>query len=112
MANYRVAKTVFHRSQAHRFRFALLSLLFVYFSELGPDLVFTFSLIYSETSLRSRTGHLIQPPSHQRLCHNLQNCAHWCFCHSWLDPESSFFKVLRYLIPDQVRHDRYKLNAF
>ena len=112
MANDRVNKTVFLRSQELRVRFALRSLLFEYFSELGPDLIFTFSLIYCETFPRSCAGHLIQPPSHQRLCHNLQNCAHWCFCHSGLDPESSFFKVLRYWIPDQVRHDRYKLNAF
>ena len=69
------------------------------------------------------TPTLILP--HQRLCHNLENYAHWCFCHSGLvadcrclisysqlDPESSFFKVLRYWMPDQVRHDRYKLNAY
>ena len=72
--------------------------------------------LMSEASPRSRTGHLVQPPNSllplERLCRNWQNYAHWCFCHSGLDPESSFFKMLRYWMPDQVRHDRYKLNAF
>jgi len=27
------------------------------------------------------------------------------FCHSGLDPESSFFKALQSWMPDQVRHD-------
>jgi hypothetical protein len=30
------------------------------------------------------------------------------FCHSGLDPESSFFQALRFWMPDQVRHDRQK----
>jgi hypothetical protein len=34
------------------------------------------------------------------------------FCHSGLDPKSSFFKVLQRWMPDQVRHDGQKLSGF